>query len=394
MEKLLFLGILFSGGDHLAIKIGGSTFKIAQLFFLAYTMILIFEKKYVINKKVSFFYFGIVMAHLISLFITYSFNKSFLYFIFIIFNYFCVINTVYSWCINKSSEKILELYMKNFRIVGFLVVFQFIFGSFGIEVPFFQNDRYLGIYRPALWFYEPSYLATYFSFYYAISLGCYSENIKKYEKDLILSVFFIGITTSSTGFLSIGIGGLLFIFFMNNSIKISLLKIWKLLRNILMVIIVISITKYDIIKIFLFRLINSGISESSGNRVNGWFEALEVFKKYPIFGIGADAFTSFHSSKIPVTNVSLEILTNLGIFGFFMFFILFCYLYILYKINKKNKFVKIFYMSLILFLITLQANQNYMRMYLWIHIALFISIVRNIDLELNSNITEIKNELY
>ncbi|RGJ28887.1 hypothetical protein DXD66_07045 [Fusobacterium varium] len=76
----------------------------------------------------------------------------------------------------------MENYIQIFRVVGVLSIIQFILGSFGITFSIFQNDVYQGIYRPALWFYEPSFLATYLCFYYIISLVfliVIRKNIKK-----------------------------------------------------------------------------------------------------------------------------------------------------------------------------------------------------------------------
>ncbi|MGL5902336.1 MAG: O-antigen ligase family protein [Cetobacterium sp.] len=377
MDKILiFLGVLFSGGDHLAFRISGTTFKLSQFIFLIYTFNLVVTRKYKIFKNVSKNYIYIFIPHLLSLFYTKDFKNSFLYFIMIIFNLFIIVMPLINYCSNRKNSELLKNYIQIFRVVGILTIFQFLLASIGILIPFFQNDYYKGIFRPSLWFYEPSYLATYFCFYIGIALIDYRYNRNK--KDLILSWFFTALTTSSTGFIGIVIS-IIYIVILERSLLKKIKTILLVFILTLIIFGLISIIKFDIIKIFIGRLFTEGISNSSGVRSIGFFQAYQIFKSYPILGIGANAYKEYHYTKAPVTNVTLEILTNLGVVGFILFLMFFIYLFKQYKKNKKDFEIKAMWISLILFGVILQANQNYMRLYMWIHIALFIGMTKNIE---------------
>lgn len=189
MNILMFIAILF-GGDKLGIHFDNRLFRLSQLIFLLIFIIFILFNKYRLYKRFTLAYFFILFPHLISLIYTKSFKNSFLYLIWIIFNYFIVITPVINWSSNKRRDWIIEKYFLVFRIVGVLTILQFICGGFGIVVPFFQNDSYKGIFRPALWFYEPSYLATYFSLYMGMSLVGFLYNKKNIKRfDFILDIY-------------------------------------------------------------------------------------------------------------------------------------------------------------------------------------------------------------
>lgn len=377
MDKIVILGILLSGGDHLAIKFFGMTFRLSQLMFLIYFVYLLLFYKYKIYREFILKYTVIIFPHLISLFYSKSILSSLVYFIFILFNCFIIIMPLINWCSNKSNKYLINTYINIFRIVGILTIVQFIFGSFNIVIPIFQNDIYKGIFRPSLWFYEPSYLATYFSFYIGISLVGYSNNKKKYTKDLLFSWVCTALTTSSTGFIGIGLS-MIFLIFLQKSLYKKIKTLLLTLGFAMLLLLLVAIIKFDILEIFLGRLFREGLEASSGVRVLGMIQALEIFKEFFILGIGANSYEKYHFTGAPVTNVTLEILTNLGVIGFFCFCYFYYYLYSVYKKNKCNIEIKMMWISLILFLIILQANQNYMRLYMWIHIGLFIGISKNI----------------
>lgn len=388
MNKILILGIFLSGGDHLALQISGMTFRFSQFLFLIYFLLTMGLFKYKINKNITIAYGFIFIPHFISLLYTKSFTSSLAYLIFIVFNYIIVIIPIINWCSNKKNEEIIKIYIKIFRGVGILTIFQFLLGTFGIFIPIFQNDSYKGIFRPSLWFYEPSYLATYFSLYIGVSLVGYIYNKKIYRKDLLFSWLCTALTTSSTGFIAIGLS-MIFLILLEKSLKNKIKSLYSILVFGGLIILVIGLIKIDILKVFLGRLFSQGIQESSGLRIIGVWEAVEIFKRFPIFGLGANAYEKYHATGLPVTNVSLEILTNLGIVGFISFFCFFFYLFKLYKLNKENIEVKMMWVALLLFLIILQANQNYMRLYMWIHIGLYIGILNNEkNGEKNANISD------
>lgn len=374
---IIILSILLSGGDYLALKIYGMTFRLSQLLFLFYFLYLLLFNKYKIYKEFIKNYIFIVFPHFISLFYTKSFINSLSYFIFVLFNCFVVIIPLINWSSSKKNKNLIYIYIYVFKTVGILTIIQFILGNIGIFIPIFQNDIYRGIFRPSLWFYEPSYLATYFSLYIGIVLVGYLNDQKKYKNDLLFSWFCTALTTSSTGFIAIGIS-MFFLILFQKSLSSKLKTIFLTFGFGVLIFSIIGLIKIEILEIFLGRLFNQGIQASSGGRIEGSIKALNIFLKFPLFGIGANSYKDLpmNLSKSPVPNVTIEILVNLGFVGFCCFVYFFKYLFNLYKSNKDIVEVKMMWVSLILFLLILQANQNYMRLYMWIHIALYIGVVK------------------
>lgn len=373
MDKLLLLGILLSGGDVFSFKYAGMIFKYAQLIFFIYTVLLIIRNKYMISKYFTKIYLLIVFPHFLSLFYSKYIKSSFTYFIYIFFNYFIVITPILVWCKQKKNEIILEKYIKIFNIIGLLAIIQFILGNVGVYIPFLKNDIYKNVYRPSLWFYEPSYLATFFSIYLGIIMVNYVIDPKKYKTKLVKAWIFIAITTSSTGFIAIFLSFIYINFFSKNKLK-----------NLTISSIYVSICcggiyflKPDILRVFVGRLFNQNLQTASGDRIKGIIEAINVFKEYPIFGIGSNAYKYIHYTHKPVTNVTMEIVTNLGLVGFISFSLFFYVLLKKYEENRNNLAIKSMWISLCFFIIILQANQNYMRLYMWIHIAIYVGMLLN-----------------
>ena len=370
MNILMLLYILLSGADIFSFKVFGNTIRIAQILAILLTIVFVFNKKYKIEKNFLKRYFLLIFIHGISLFYSYSLKKSTEYFLYIIFNLIFSINLIYSWCLLNRNKKLIYIYMWSFRIVGILEVIQFILGSYNIY--FFQYQIYMKIFRPALWFYEPSYLATFFSLYYMSALIFYIKKIKIYRKDLILSIIFISITTSSTGYITLVVGIiLLIVFYRMEAIK----KIFIIFIGIFFSMIILLLTNKDIILMFIGRLFRYGIANSSGERMNINLETLDIIKNNFLFGIGSNSFEKY-TGYSPM-NVTLEIVATLGIIGILCFFITYLYLQKKYNLNKKDIYVQALFYSFILFILILQANQNYMRLYMWNHIALYLGIIEN-----------------
>lgn len=370
MNILMLLYILLSGADIFSFKVFGNTIKVAQILAVLLTIVFIFNKKYKIEKNFFKRYFLLIFIHGTTLFYSYSLKKSTEYFLYIIFNLLFCINLIYSWCLLNRNKKLIQIYMWSFRIIGILEVVQFILGNCNIY--FFQYQTYMKIFRPAVWFYEPSYLATFFSLYYMSALIFYIKKLRIYRKDLILSIIFISITTSSTGYITLVVGIIsLIVFYRMEAIK----KIFIIFIGIFFSMIILLLTNKDIILMFIGRLFHSGVANSSGVRMKINIETLDIIKNNFLFGIGSNSFEKY-TGYSPM-NVTLEIAATLGIIGILCFFITYLYLQKKYNSNKKDIYVQALFYSFILFILILQANQNYMRLYMWNHIALYLGIIEN-----------------
>lgn len=316
----------------------------------------------------------IVIPHVLSLFYSYDLKSSLMYLFWVLFNFLFIITPIINY-IDYDEKTVWKYYIYSFRIVGLLTIIHALLLLMGIEIPMFLNNITLGIPRPSAWFYEVSYSATYMLLYFGISIFLY-ENLskKEYRFDLFFSIFIIALTTSTTGYIGIFLGFLIGLFLIQSKDIFYKLKIFF---NIVFIIGIILLIFYlfnpNIIKFFIGRIFTSGIAAASGERVSGWKYAFELFIEHPFLGIGAGAYETYYG--FTATNVTLEILSTLGLFGFSMFVLFFIYLF--FAINKKNqtKILKSLLFSLFLFLVMLQANQNYMRMYMWLHIALILGFI-------------------
>lgn len=61
----------------------------------------------------------------------------------------------------------------------------------------------------------------------------------------------------------------------------------------------------------------TGVDASAYGRVEAWHAGFQMFKSSPLFGVGKDMFTEFHS--ITAHNTYMLVLAELGLFGLFFF---------------------------------------------------------------------------
>ena len=377
IDFLFFLSMLFIGSDIFSISISGSTVRIIQFLLLIITFIYLLNKKYRLSNIFTLILF--LISNILSTFVSVNQKASILYILWTIFNYMFIFCLFYSWTIRKSNTFIYNIWRRTFIIQGWLIIIQFLFGVFGVNLLSSQN--YLGIPRPALWFYEPSYLATYFIIFFTISMFMYmSTQEKKYRNDTILSIIFIGFITSSSGFIGVGIGFILCIIF----VKIPILNKMKGVMKAICIFLMCSISVYfiypRIFDIFLGRLFREGLVVSSGDRMYGWDIAFNIFKNHEIFGIGPNAYQTYTGLSTPPTNVTLEILCYLGVLGIITFSIFIISIIIkgrknIEKFGCENKLLgKAIILSFIVFVIVLQFNQNYLRLYMWMHMGIIAGL--------------------
>lgn len=401
IENLINLLMLFNmviiGGDRLSFKVAGMTIRLVQITLLI-TFALMFIERKIFLKKIGLF-IPFLIANVISTVFSDYLKTGVTYIIWTIYNYIFVFSLFYSWCRNKSKEWVIDFWLASFVIQGIYVVLQYIIGLNKINDPFFPMQVHLDVYRPAIWFYEPSYLATYFSVYLSLAFYLYlSTGKNKYLFNTIFSSFCLLIISSSLGYLSIvlifGTGIVLNILATKRlNIKRSLISI----GSFGCIFIILNFTDPNMFNVFLGRMIpdtsqqsvasgeeenvvnkleNSSIGAASGGRVTAWKETLEVFGDNPVVGIGPNAYPQYTGKGLPPSNVSLELLANLGIVGFATFLILvFGVIIVSIKNREKNDYMSLSVLfALIIFGIVLQANQNYLRLYMWMHMGILLAI--------------------
>ena len=233
--------------------------------------------------------------------------------------------------------------------------------KFGIEI--FDYGYYLGVYRINLWFYEPSYLSTYLAIWFSYSLYLLIiKGDRTYIKDIILSITSFILSTATTGFIAMIIS---FGFIMLLSLrKIKLKQYIYIASSILITLIVIILFFPNVFDVFFLRLFE-GIIEASGDRIKRYSETFNVFLSKPIFGIGSGCYGYyFNNPKLVPTNVFLEMLACLGIVGTIMF-IYFIFMPVIKLYKSKDIDYRAYSFALFIFFIVLQANQNYLRLYMF-----------------------------
>lgn len=227
-------------------------------------------------------------------------------------------------------------------------VYEFIVRIFGLGQNFllpghsdsiiFFNESY----RLSGTFGEPSYFAGFLVVGIIISwLAKYKGIIQNpsFFIIIILQVFCLLLTYSTVGWISLFIGLL----------SISLIQ--KQEKNILLAMLMAIIGVFvisqtpNLLDVFLKPFDTSSSLSSASERMNTAITALNVFKEYPVSGIGYGMYGLFSVSYAPpgtvfrdlqpiVNNVYLEVLCSYGLVGSFLFFI------ILSKFLKSIFFIK------------------------------------------------------
>lgn len=406
VNLLMLFNMIIIGGDRLSFKVGGMTVRLVQITLLI-TFALMFIERKVFLKKIWLF-IPFLVANIISTVFSDYFKTGVTYIIWTIYNYVFVFSLFYSWCKSKSKEWVIDFWLVSFVIQGIYVVFQYIIGLNKINDPFFPMQVHLDVYRPAIWFYEPSYLATYFSVYLSIAFYLYlSTGKNKYLLNTIFSSFCLLIISSSLGYLSIvlifGTGIVINILITK---KLNIKRLLTSIGSFGCIFIILNFVDPNMFDVFLGRMIpdashqsvvsdddvvnrleNSSIGSASGGRITAWKDTLVVFKDNPIVGVGPNAYPQYTKGGFPPSNVTLEILANLGAIGFITFciFILGIIISSIKSINRNEQMAIAVIFALIIFGLVLQANQNYLRLYMWMHLGLLLSLSNQKDKEYKNN---------
>lgn len=401
---LIFLDMIFIGSDRISIH-AGVTFRFVQILLLI-TVILVFATRKLEISMLAFFcvFFA---TNILSTVFSYDLKSSVLYLFWDIYNYVAVFLLFYSWSKGKTKEVVIDIWLLSFAVQSIYVFIEYIMAIFHIDDPFFYMAPYAGILRPAIWFYEPSFLATYFSIFLLISFYLYVNlGTAKYRNYTIISYAALLVTSSSTGFLSIGLNLLLVVIFTIAKFKKEKAKRFGIIVVVMIalfgILYTISPDRYNVFigrmlpklqithidkkdetkkqqeeqkdenKQIIDKIADSSIGQAAPIRVQGWRDAAKVFKDHPIIGIGPNAYPKYSKTDMPPTNVTFELLVNLGVIGFLAFII--PIIYILIKAwrdsDKYDYYAKILIVSAVAFIIVLQANQNYMRLYAWMQMGI------------------------
>lgn len=319
--------------------------------------------------------------------------------------YFAFIPTVSLYISNEMQLiKLVKYYIQSFFIVSIFCIVQFTLGVFKINLLVQQWWRN-GLPRASGFSYEPSYLATYMllgwvtCFYLIISKSEYIRYFRVNRSIIFISLAIV-LSGSRMGILFILVIPLVYILY---SIKSLFLK-FQISKIALRYFVIISLVISGSIVYFTYNF-NQAIVFLNGIGLFGTVDhsykirtsdqdaTFQAFKNSPIIGYslgGLPTQIALIKDRKNITkqteakdyegvNTFIEVLAASGIFGFLFF------IYYFYTLFKKNisisriirtfnpEFTKIVFALLTSFfceLLILIFNQNILRAYVWVHIAI------------------------
>lgn len=316
--------------------------------------------------------------------------------------YCCLIFTAVQIFNKKSDLKFLmTVYLVSFLFVSAFGVLQFSLGILGFEPPLVRQWWPNGIPRINGFSFEPSYYSTYLITGWVFSSYLFIKKVTLINKKIVMLTFIFStialiLSSSRMGYIIMFAWMALYpvkLIFTNRKDWKSLLKYFGFAGVILAIILLVSILTLDFEDIkFLFE--GLGIlgmaSHSSSTRLTFMGYTLQAFLNSPIIGYSLGGIPSAIGEMHNVVvnnqdlaniyegmNVTSEILAGSGIFGF-LFFVIFI-LIILAKplflskrtLNSDEKAIlKGIVFSFIFLFAILQFNQNILRLYFWMHLAI------------------------
>lgn len=371
VHAFCFISVLLIGADIWGVNVGVN-FRIDQVFLVIFTLLLWVKNSYRITDNRFVLIFAV--SSLISVFLAFNVLRGALFYFSILYNIFFLFFAFSSYVKTYGIKKFTVIFRWTFYVQFALLIMQFALKVvLKFEFSFLPSyGEYMGIPRFSLWFYEPSYLATYAIFWFAFS--CYMLimcNQAKYFIDAILGFIMLAITTSSTGF--IGIALVVAVVYLMWFFRGITLKKFITLFIIIGVIVALRFIFSSVFDVFIARLFNGDINQASGGRVEQWSETFKVFLEHPVFGVGPGNYGLYlgeDAGYVP-SNVTLELMATLGIVGTVAFYGLTVSLIVKsIKVSKKvknnqSKMLVACAFALIIFTVILQANQGYLRLYHW-----------------------------
>lgn len=380
-DALMFTAILFSGTDIWALNLGVNI-RYIQIIYVAILFIYIFKYEPRLKFRVGYVLwplFLFVFSGYLSTLFAIDRIQSVKYLVWIFYTVLILIPMFYLYVSRLGINK-LETILKTVVVVLFiLIVGQLILDMIlKIELPFLRSQHHEGVTRVALWFYEPSYLASFM----AIFVGYFAYRVfinNRFDliKILVLAVLCMVATTSTTGFMAIAFLFALIVF--AKVIAVRDVREKAIILSIALIILVIAITVMalafrSVFDKFVLRIFSQGLAKASGERISDYGNQFDAFKSAPIFGVGLDCYGVFMGDpSLVASNISLELLATMGVFGFIAFYLIFAVLLFEVFISKRRKcyhISKAIVFSTLFLIVVLQANQNFMRLYLWMMVAI------------------------
>lgn len=400
---LLFLLFLSASFDiFLNLNIYG--FNIRLFYAIEFLLFLIFIYKVIVSRVISIFVGGKTIAIWFLFVMVFVPNTTFIvrsigYALWLFFSILLILLMVNMLKNIVLFYKIFNLFVLSFFIISCFGIMQFIAGLIGIDLLVSQWWEYGRLPRVNGFSYEPSYYATYMIIGWSILLYIYYHGFilqKKYKLYFYIITISIFISSSRMGILVMVIA--LFILFLKDvlrlkirikSIKFAFISGLCLLSFAILFVINLNNVQFLLSGLGFFE----GSSHSSSIRLKEQAQTIEIFLKSPLVGysLGGVASAIGALNGIEITsqdeakqhegmNIIVEVLAASGIIGFLFFIVFFLLMYKkAYKVSKalaKENYeysiiINSLAFALIIETIMLMMNQNILRPYFWILVAVF-----------------------
>lgn len=400
---LLFLLFLSASFDiFLNLNIYG--FNIRLFYAIEFLLFLIFIYKVIVSRVISIFVGGKTIAIWFLFVMVFVPNTTFIvrsigYALWLFFSILLILLMVNMLKNIVLFYKIFNLFVLSFFIISCFGIMQFIAGLIGIDLLVSQWWEYGRLPRANGFSYEPSYYATYMIIGWSILLYIYYHGFilqKKYKLYFYIITISIFISSSRMGILVMVIA--LFILFLKDvlrlkirikSIKFAFISGLCLLSFAILFVINLNNVQFLLSGLGFFE----GSSHSSSIRLKEQAQTIEIFLKSPLVGysLGGVASAIGALNGIEITsqdeakqhegmNIIVEVLAASGIIGFLFFIVFFLLMYKkAYKVSKalaKENYeysiiINSLAFALIIETIMLMMNQNILRPYFWILVAVF-----------------------
>lgn len=372
IHAFCFLSLLLIGADRFGVEIGGVNFRLDQLFLAVFALLLLAKGTFRITA--NFWVFGFVFFSAVSTVLALNFVRAFAFWLSIVYNVFFLFYALGSYVQRYGLERMLRIFRATCFVQFAALLFQLALKVlFHYELPFLPSyGYYMGVPRFQLWFYEPSYLATYLSFWFAFAcLKLIVCGERKYLPDVLCGLIMFIVTTSTSGFIAIAL--VLFSVYLIWIARRITLKKLIFPFGVILLFFAFRFGFSQIYDTFIARLFEGSINAASGGRIESWAETWQVFLENPAFGVGPGCYGLYLGKDVGYVplNVSLELLATLGIFGFLFFYGLTASLIFRavklgrQKKTKQTNTLACLAYALLIFTIILQINQGYLRLYHW-----------------------------
>lgn len=294
----------------------------------------------------------------------------------------------------ETQEKKRDLFFRNLWFVAGMVVFlgylQFYLlpdiGEYSTVGGFDPHEgRFLGTWM------DPNFLAGFLGFLLPVMFGKFYSSVSRSEKItlgilILIFLYALFLTFSRSGYLSLIVG--LTFFFLLRDFKIILLGVVVAglglfsseraqIRTIEFVGTIKSIVLQD----------TDEIDPTASLRIESWSKSFELWKKYPLFGIGYNTYR-FRAAEEGVVDEEffsaggsdstfLTILVTTGVFGVFAF----TYFYLVLWVTNFRRFLRTgneLYLGFVAGLSTMLVHSIFVNSFLFPHIFLVILFVAGV----------------